>query len=195
MGAGNALNYTGQGIYEIGAGVGGGLFQIGTGVQAIGEGAGYGLSGFNPQDIIQTILTLGKNEASTYTNQTLKLSQDTATSQGQDGGASVFAKSQASIEETPTPKYNGGSLLKGGIIGGGGNQLTSNAVKYVGSAASAATKAVATNIATATQTYTKEQKEVLKIAPLLSTNKYIASSVATSPIGLLSSWVSNKFRR
>jgi hypothetical protein len=101
-GAGQGVSYVGQGIYELGAGVGGGLFQVGTGIQQIGGGAGYALSGANIQDIIQTVLTLGKGEASTY-NQGVKLSQETAENQGQDSGASQFAKTQTSVDETTAP--------------------------------------------------------------------------------------------
>jgi len=108
MGAGNALSYTGQGIYSIGAGVGGGLFQIGTGVQNIGEGAGYALSGANIQDLLQTIIPWS-SEASTY-NSGLKLSQDTATNQGQDSGASNFAKNQTSVD---VPQLNLSNVTNG----------------------------------------------------------------------------------
>lgn len=91
----------GAGIAGLGVGVGGGLFQVGSGVYEIGKGAGYAVSGANIQDVIQTILTLGKGEASTYqagTNSTIKLTPDMASNQGQYSGAGDFAKSQASLD-------------------------------------------------------------------------------------------------
>lgn len=76
-GVGAGFEYSGMGIYELGAGtgygigslgagVGSGVASVGAGVQAVGEGTGYAISGANPQDILQTLLTLGKGEASTY---------------------------------------------------------------------------------------------------------------------------------
>lgn len=59
LGAGSGLQDIGAGVYEIGAGAGYGLGQIGA-------GAGYALSGANAQDLLQTVFTLGKVEASTY---------------------------------------------------------------------------------------------------------------------------------
>lgn len=75
-GAGDALRYTGAGTFEIGSGVGYGVGQIGAGIgdigsgvgsglRDIGSGTGYAISGANLQDILQTILSGGK-EASTY---------------------------------------------------------------------------------------------------------------------------------
>lgn len=100
-GAGSGISYLGQGIgtgfADLGGGVGSGVSQLGGGLFEIGKGAGYALSGANVQDIVQTIFMLGRGEASTY-NAGVKLTQDTASNQGQDSGASEFAKSQASIE-------------------------------------------------------------------------------------------------
>jgi len=69
-GLGSAFSQIGGGVYQIGGGAGTALAGIGvgtgTGLAAIGSGTGYAISGINPQDIIQTILNLGKEEASTY---------------------------------------------------------------------------------------------------------------------------------
>lgn len=87
-GAGAALEYSGMGVYELGAGagygigqlgegVGSGIEYVGAGVYEVGRGAGYGISGFNPQDIIQTITnalrtSTAGGEASTYNQTSLR---------------------------------------------------------------------------------------------------------------------------
>lgn len=193
-GAGQGISYTGQGIYELGAGVGGGLFQVGSGIQQIGAGAGYAVSGANIQDIVQTILTLGKGEASTY-NSGLKLSQETAANQGQDSGASTFAKTQTPTEETtaptaaPTAAKSAGSQTQSILSIGGTPAIVQ--------LAQVATSSAGTAIKTAVQNLTPSQKQAMVVAgPIAAISpSWVTNSINNSPIGLLTRWISGGFKR
>ena len=102
-GAGSALAFSGMGVKAIGEGAGSALSSVGEGFEEIGRGIGYATSGANLQDLLQTVLTLGKGEASTYNQNSLGSLGSIPTASGSMGEASTCNQnSQGSLGSIPT---------------------------------------------------------------------------------------------
>jgi len=166
-GAGNALTFSGQGVYEIGKGtgqgvadIGGGIYQIGAGtgsalnqvgggIYEIGSGTGYAISGANAQDLLQTLLSGGK-EASTYQQTTNQALLKTPTPTLKQETPTDFVQNQTHVIKnqfgTISPVDNTGKILPQSIAptssGGGSTLKTSSGGGITGNVVSLASPKV-----------------------------------------------------
>ena len=101
-GVNSVLSSTGAGINEALGGAGSAFSSVGEGVYEIGRGVGYAASGANPQDLLQTALTLGKGEASTYNQNSLGSLGSIPTASGSMGLAAFIFSPLSAISSFVT---------------------------------------------------------------------------------------------